>query len=407
MKTSKEMMPDPVKVLYIHHCGKFGGASRSLLELISSFPPNTVIPHLLTQQGNVGGFFEKKGVKTIEVKGVSIFDNGQYAYYRGLRWLILLREILFLPFTIAGLLKAKKHFNDLDIIHINEVQLLPVGLLAKKIFKKPLVCHARSLQRNVTNSWRVRLVHRMLEKCDYIFPIDRSVSDTLPHSSKKVIVYNTINIAPQNTSKEQPVATEIRTAFTAGMVGQLLIHKGVLEFVEAARICKERGYDIKFIMIGDDDRLKGSFIKKVLVQLRIIQDVRAAVHKLIYLHGLSETVFVKPFTLNLGEAYTGIDVLCFPNKSDAIGRPVFEAAFFKKPSIVCVTRLYGDTFIDNETGVNIKVPSAESLSEAIIKMYKDRDLARQMGEKAHQLVTLNHDPVANSTRVLSTYSTIR
>ena len=60
-----------INVLYVHHCGIYGGASRSLFEAISNFPQGKVKPYLITQKGNVS-----KIAKEMEnTKGLIIDDN--------------------------------------------------------------------------------------------------------------------------------------------------------------------------------------------------------------------------------------------------------------------------------------------------------------------------------------------
>ncbi|HEY0233840.1 MAG TPA: glycosyltransferase family 1 protein, partial [Afipia sp.] len=85
-----------MKVLYIHMAGAFGGASRSLYEAVRSFPAGAVTPVFVAPRGSVLDFFSRLG-EVIVARGISQFDNTRYGHYRGLRWLILLREMAYLP----------------------------------------------------------------------------------------------------------------------------------------------------------------------------------------------------------------------------------------------------------------------------------------------------------------------
>src|SRR3954471_20869402 len=96
-----------LRVLYIHPIGAFGGASRSLLELVRSFPKGSVEPHIIVPRGSAADVFERNGLAVMRVRGISRFDTTRYGYYRGLRWLILLRELLFWPGTLCALWRAK------------------------------------------------------------------------------------------------------------------------------------------------------------------------------------------------------------------------------------------------------------------------------------------------------------
>ena len=73
------------------------------MELIKAFPKGRVKPYLITQKGNVEKYLKKEKIKIKSTIGLSKFDNTRYGYYRGLRWLILLREIWYIYYTIKTL----------------------------------------------------------------------------------------------------------------------------------------------------------------------------------------------------------------------------------------------------------------------------------------------------------------
>src|SRR5262245_42206448 len=111
--------PVPISVLYVHPVGTFGGASRSLLELVAGFPAGSVAPRLVTQRGSVVPVFEGQGMDIIQTAGISQFDHTRFGHYRGKRWLLLLREAYYLPFTLIALLRARFRWRDIDVVHVN------------------------------------------------------------------------------------------------------------------------------------------------------------------------------------------------------------------------------------------------------------------------------------------------
>ncbi len=135
-----------IKVLYVHHAAPFGGASRSLLELIRSFPAGAVQPLVLTRSGQFQEILAAAGVEVLGCGGVSQFDNTRYSHYRGWRWLVLLRELAYLPSTLRGLLAARRKWGRVDLVHINDLTLLPAIWLARRLFGCPVIVHVRSVQ---------------------------------------------------------------------------------------------------------------------------------------------------------------------------------------------------------------------------------------------------------------------
>ena len=124
-----------MKILYINHVGNFAGSSRSLFELITSFQKKKVYPHLITPKGNFADKIIDLKIPTIKSFGISQFDNTQYGYYRKTRWIILLREFFLFFLTVYVLFKARKKWGEFDIIHINEITMMPVIILSKLYLK--------------------------------------------------------------------------------------------------------------------------------------------------------------------------------------------------------------------------------------------------------------------------------
>ena len=150
-----------LRVLYLHFVGPFGGSSRSLYEAVSHFPSGSVEAFFVTQRGSVRDFFNNIG-EVIETVGLSQFDNTRYSYYRGTRWLVLLREFVYLPFTIYALAKARRRWVRVDLIHVNEFTGLIALWVARWLFAEPAVVHVRSVPRVDANSLRTRWINWML-----------------------------------------------------------------------------------------------------------------------------------------------------------------------------------------------------------------------------------------------------
>jgi rhodanese-related sulfurtransferase len=73
-----------------------------------------------------------------------------------------IKRVLLLFPTIHSILKAKKKWGQMEIIHINDYTLVVPSILAKLIFNKPIIVHCRSLQRNPLNSFRSRKLKRYI-----------------------------------------------------------------------------------------------------------------------------------------------------------------------------------------------------------------------------------------------------
>jgi len=401
----------PLSVLYIHHCGIFGGASKSLFEMICAFPKGTVNPFVITQRGSTAEYFRKNSIQVLETKGLSQFDNSQYSYYRGLRWLIFfLRELFYVPFTVFSIFKAKRLWPSIDIIHINDITNIPSVIFSKLIFNKPIIVHVRCVQRNCLKSYRNRIITNILLKyCQEIIAIDETVRSSLSSKLSVKVIHNgfTVDAAMINNNKNLHNNFHKDKKLIIGYVGNLFRLKGIYEFLEALRICKFKGINVKFLIVGYKPPKSKSFKRLILKKLKFLQDSDEDVLKLIEEFNLKNDINFMSFTHRTSQFYKQMDVICFPSHLNAVGRPVFEAAFFKVPSIVAIENPIEDTIIHAQTGLCVEPKNPVALADAIQYFYQHPDEITRMGELAYELALKNFDNNKNAKNLLEVYRNLK
>lgn len=389
-----------MKVLYMHPAGTYGGASKSLIELFGQLQASGVEGTVLTPRGSSCAAFERAGLEVIPVMGLSQFDNTRFGRYRALRWIILLRELYLLPASLWALWCLRQ--RAFDVIHANEITLLPLACVAKWLLRRPLVVHVRSLQYDARGGRRSRMVAHLLRRhADCVLAIDHTVANSLASDLPLSIVHNGLNL-------DAPVAAPARRAMvakpTAAMLGVLVRMKGVYEFLEAARILvKERGIDAQFLIAGENAR-EASGIKAVALNaLGFSEDVRAELQRRIGDCGMHDHVRLLGFVQDVRTLYPSIDVLCFPSHLDAAGRPVFEAAWFCVPSIVAVRNPAPDAIVHGVTGLAIPAPEPVLLADALERLLTDVAYRTTLGRQARQWVKKYFDVPGNAAIVLGQY----
>lgn len=391
-----------MKILYLQGVSAFGGSTKSLLELYLQLKKYGIEGTVLGPPGKSKELLSNAGMRTQSVIGLPQFDNTRYGYYRGLRWLILIREFFFLFPAISALLRLKRSANKFDLIHANEITLLPIAVFAKKLFKCPLVIHVRSLQCGGTNNIRGKLLFKMLGKyADSVVAIDETVKSTIPNSVNVNVIHNGINLPSQVTQYNEKAYQEIPSV---GIVGSLLRLKGIYELLEAARILLiDRRQKVKFIVVGENARNQNRMMSWLYQRLGFSHNVMADVEKYVNTHELNAFFDVKGFVKDVCSIYSEIDILCFPSYLNAAGRPVFEAAFFAVPSIVAVRDPKPDTIVHNVTGICIDNPDAFVLADAIDQLIKEPGQRIQLGLNARQLALQNFDIKKNANLMFKIY----
>lgn len=395
-----------INVLYIDGDGPLGGASRSLYELISAFEPETVLPYFLTSRGTASIFYKKISIDTISVRGMTKFDHTRYGYYRGWRWVILLREFAYFPFMIIGLIKAVRRWKTIDVIHLNEFVYILPAIIAKKLFAAPLVVHVRALAKGREAGIRSLVFNWLLKNfADVIVAIDGNVRQTLPKNLNVLIVNNSFS---PGYEKDDRLLDEFfckipKDVFKAGFVGNLHKSKGVMEILHAAKIIHHKNVNVHFVIAGGETVGVTGLKGWLLGRFGFAQNVQKEIVDFIVGNNLQDCISLTGFTLSIGSIYQNIDVLLFPSHFDAPGRPVFEAGFYSKPSIIAAKNPTPDTFINGVTGIAIPEKSSGALAESILYLMSNPSICSAMGVEAKKLAEENFRPEKNSKKILNIY----
>jgi glycosyltransferase involved in cell wall biosynthesis len=402
---------DSIRVLYLNHYGVFRGAQRSMLELVRAFPPNAVTPYFITPKGDFIKYLEKSGYSYSKVfGGISKFDHSRVGYYRGLRWLILLREFAFLFPTFFVFYSLRRRAKDIDIIHINEITCLLPLILARKLFKKPVIAHARVVLNSDKTKWRTRMVNRVLRKfTDHIIAIDETVASNISAGQKVSVIHNSFEKAGAFVSEKGGFRAKLdaitRRKLTVGYIGAIHVNKGVFDLLEAARLCAQNGLDVNFIIAGGRDKASRTS-NAILKNMGFSHDGNDDLYAFIDDNKLNDYVHPIGFSSDTADFFSYIDVNCFPSYYDAPGRSVFEAAFFSKPTIAAISNPLPDTFIDGKTGLKVEAANPRSIYDAIRHFYDNAESINEMGAAAYALATNNFDPQKNAASVLAIYRSL-
>lgn len=401
-----------LRVLYVQHVGAYGGSTRSLLELITAFPEGSIRATVICPKGTAAQAFHNAGISVIPVAGVSTFDHTRMGYYRGLRWALLLREALYLPTTVYTLIRTIRS-AQWDCVHINDAVSVVAGLIAY-LSGIPVVWHVRAIM-NDQPSYRRRLWQAIVNKCaSAVIAIDQGVASSLGGIKNCVVVHNGTRKAEHDDAEARNHVRRKLFRFpddcvVFAMVGLLQSYKGIYEFFEAAKRCIRKGVKAGFIYIGDNPR-PASFYESHVGRLTkffgLAKDNKALLRRMIDAEHLSDYVRVAGYIEDTSLIYNGIDVLCFPSHLEGVGRPVFEAGMYGKPSIVALSNAAPDVLSDSETGLRIRPIDVGALTDAITQLACDSALRRSLGHSARLLCTSTFDIAKNAHRVLDVYENV-
>jgi glycosyltransferase involved in cell wall biosynthesis len=396
-----------MKVLYINNTKYLAGSSKSLILVVEELSKKNknFNPVFFLSEGEVSDYLKKKGFKVYTTNWISIFDNTKYSYYRGLRWIVLLREIFYLPFSLVKLCSILKK-EKIDIVHLNEATLFFYAYLIKKIFNTPIIIHIRSVQNPEKNIRNLIFNFILNNYVDKVICVDKRVKESLPGINPELIrvVYNGF-FKPQFLEEN---CKGDKKEFIVGFSGMLYKAKGIYELLDAINyLVNQKSYsNIKLYIAGKNPKeIKNPLIKKILQILGLYEDTIKNIENFIKKNRLKDNVKYLGFLNNkeLDEFYRKIDLLCFPSKLDAVGRSVFEAGFYEKPSIVALKNSCNDIITHNVSGVIIDTPDANKISCEIERLFLDKKLLKKIGKEIKNIAFEKFDIEKNSFEIYKIY----
>ncbi len=178
-------------------------------------------------------------------------------------------------------------------------------------------------------------------------------------------------------------APPVRDPVTFLFAGRLLEEKGVREFIEAARRIRRQRPDVRFVVLGDTEKRRGT-VSDAEVQ-------RAVAAGLIEWPG---HVPVQPWL-------TAASVFVLPSYyREGVPRSIQEAMAMGRAVITTDTPGCRDTVIDGQSGLLIPPRDTDALVEAMLHFVRDPEQIAQMGRRSRELAEARFDVHVASARIL-------
>lgn len=164
---------------------------------------------------------------------------------------------------------------------------------------------------------------------------------------------------PKESKNTIPVVT---------MVARMLVDKGVIEFIEAARIVNRDTTIALFNLVGDvDNSNPGSLSTKYLKA-----------------HSGTNGLNWVGFRENIADIYAGSDIACLPSYREGLPKSLIEAAACGLPIVTTDTIGCREVVLHGVNGFLVPIKSAASLAEAILQLISNGDLRVQMGRESRR-----------------------
>ncbi len=179
-----------------------------------------------------------------------------------------------------------------------------------------------------------------------------------------------------DTEKFSPMPAEPSCKFKFLFISRLIRDKGIMEYVEAARILKAKHAGITFQVLGPywEQNLKSNIISPDVMQQWQSEGL---------IEYLGSSVDVRPFIANA-------DCIVLPSYREGTSNVLLEAAAMERPAITCDVTGCRSVVREGFTGFLCRVRDAVDLSEKMEMMFMlSQDQRNEMGRQARQFVMRN------------------
>lgn len=157
-------------------------------------------------------------------------------------------------------------------------------------------------------------------------------------------------------------------------VGRLEVEKNLPWFLEVLAQVKNKYPDVNFLIIGEGSQEK--IIKNKAQELKIENSVK---------------LVGKINHDDLGNFYHLANLVILPSSSESFGKVLIEASAAATPCVATTTTGAQEIIQDKKTGFLIPHNNIKKMTDKIVLLLEDGELAEQMGQTAQNYIRENYD----------------
>jgi len=284
-----------------------------------------------------------------------------------------------------------------DIVHHVAMKPVLYGSLAAWISKVPYVVNALAGLGYVftSNQWKAVLLRKMTSKAFRILlnrPNSRVILQN-PDNRNLMVRLRILNLKSTVLIRSSGVDTqsffptpEPPGITTVLLASRMLWDKGIGEFVEAARLIRDKGIDARFILAGDTDPENPAAVPPYQLEAWNRGGV-------VEWWGRRE---------NMAEVFAQAHIVCLPSYGEGVPKVLIEAAASGLPIVTTDVPGCRETVLHGKNGLLVPVRSAIELAAALERLIRDPVLRREMGAHGRELAVseFSIEKVVNQTLAL-------
>ncbi|MBI3812636.1 MAG: glycosyltransferase [Nitrospirae bacterium] len=351
-QTRPSLHNQPARVLFVQDQAQIKtGSPQVLLDLLARLDRSRYCPSLLC--GEAGEF-------THALEGMGL------PYHISRLVPLSVRSVpVFIASSVNLVLWMLR--ERIDLIHINSPLWRSGVILAARLLGIPVIQHVHTLWPEIEIDEPY-----FLPRVTRIVACSREAADRFAHRHRFVpkirVVYNGISLEKIAEAKDR-----LRSEYgprpdllLVGIVGTLKPIKGQDFFLQMSRRVLDAGIEARFFIIGSDPLPGEPYLKKL--------------HGLVSELGLSGRVWFTGFRKDNLDVIRSLDILVSASTEEAMPRNLIEAMALGRPVVATAVGGVPELVEEGMTGLLVPPQDAVALAGAVIRLARDPDLRRRLGE---------------------------
>ncbi len=328
-----------------------------------------------------------------KIDGVEIFrvDRSSLPRLKGLSFV----------FQAYRKLSALSRVHDYDLLHCHNGICGLVGYWWRKEFRKPYVVTSHG---SIATSMKAGLLVRHLARLIEEFSVRNADAATFDGSSlledfvastkidRRKASYIPNAVDPELFSPREYTGPHSRInpdSINVLYVGRLVPGKGLFTLLDAFCMAWDRFPELSLIVVGE-----GSYLKRIKESL----GSRAQKAGVSFLGAVPHN--------DLPEIYAASSIVVLPSISEGLSRVLLEAMACEK-SVIATDIPANLSLVRNEVnGLVVPLGDVEPLSEAILRLAKDKNLRRELGKEARKTILRDYRVDKRVMRMLDVYKAV-
>ena len=263
--------------------------------------------------------------------------------------------------------------RDCRLAHFHDAHSVAVGSAAASMAKVPLRIISRRVDFPLKKNYFSR--KKYLSQIDAVVAISGGVKKVLIEGGLPPGVIEVIPSGIDFTPYKEAMSSDYLRRefgfadddFLVGIVAHLADHKGHKYLIRAAKILKEQTSKIKIIIVGEGP-----------LKMELTKEAKDS--------GVEDFVFFLGFRDDVPRILSSLDLFVLSSYLEGMGTSIMDAMACRLPVVATRTGGIPEVVKHRETGILVPPRNPSSLAKAILKLYKDPELSRRLGERGYRVV---------------------